>query len=106
MTEQEKQKYTLRTEIIKALACPTRLFIVDSLTNKESLCVCELQKSSGVSISTLSRHLNKLKKAGIIEDRKEGRNIYYSLRICCLDQFFSCIETVLENRMKGEVSYK
>jgi DNA-binding transcriptional ArsR family regulator len=96
MNSSEENKYQRRTEILKALAHPERLRITDILSDQSPLCVCEIQEKMEINLSTLSRHLDRLKKAGIVEDNREGRNIYYKLRFCCLDRFFSCIDTVIE----------
>ncbi len=88
-----------RTKIIKALAHPVRLFIVEEL-NKGELCVCELQKFIGYDMSTVSKHLTILKNAGIVMDRKEGTSSYYQLRVPCILNFFNCVEEVLESNLK------
>jgi DNA-binding transcriptional ArsR family regulator len=98
MTEENSRKYQERTETFKALAHPMRLLILDILSNESPLCVCDIQERSELNMSTLSRHLDKLKKAGFISDRREGRHIYYSLKICCLDQFICCVGDVVKGR--------
>ena len=57
---------------MKALAHPSRLFIVDELSRSGERCVCELTEMVGADMSTVSRHLAMLKGAGIIEDEKRG----------------------------------
>lgn len=81
-------------KIIKALAHPSRLFIVEELS-KGARCVNELTEMIGVDVSTVSRHLSVLKAAGIVQDNKHGTQIYYILRIPCILKFFDCIESVL-----------
>ena len=61
-----------------ALSDETRLQIVEILTRGER-CVCDLQAELDAAQSRLSFHLKKLKDAGLVEDRKEGRWAYYSL---------------------------
>lgn len=62
----------------QAIAEETRLRIVQLLTGGER-CVCELQADLGAAQSRLSFHLKKLKDAGVVTDRREGRWVYYSL---------------------------
>lgn len=62
----------------QAIAEETRLRIVQMLADGER-CVCELQADLGAAQSRLSFHLRKLKEAGVVSDRREGRWIYYSL---------------------------
>ncbi|HAH05701.1 MAG TPA: transcriptional regulator [Elusimicrobia bacterium] len=85
-----------RAEILKALAHPTRLFLVDVLSRGE-LCVCELTARVGSDISTVSKHLSLLKTAGILQDRKEGLKVFYRLKCTCVLGFFKCVEGVVLN---------
>ena len=71
MTNTAQADYKAKAEIIKALAHPTRLFIVDELSRGER-CVCELTDMIGVEMPTVSRHLGVLRSAGIIDDEKRG----------------------------------
>ena len=102
MDERTKSKYQLRAKIIKAMAHPTRLYIVDVLSRKER-CVCDLTDRVGADISTVSKHLSILKNAGIISDEKRGAMVYYSLRVPCVLNFFSCVESVIKSNMKEQL---
>lgn len=62
----------------KALADPTRVRIVAALRGRE-LCVCELCDALAATQSTLSTHLQLLRKAGVTASRKEGKWNYHSL---------------------------
>ena len=95
MDKKTKAKFEARAKIIKALAHPTRLFIVDELAKKEQ-CVCKLTDMIGADISTVSKHLSVLKTAGIVEDEKRGLEVWYRLRVPCVLNFFGCIENVLK----------
>jgi ArsR family transcriptional regulator, arsenate/arsenite/antimonite-responsive transcriptional repressor len=64
--------------LFHALSDNTRLEIVDMLRDGER-CVCELQDELRAAQSRLSFHLRVLKDAGLVNDRKEGRWVYYSL---------------------------
>jgi DNA-binding transcriptional ArsR family regulator len=89
------QRYERRALVIKALAHPSRLFIVDSLAEHEH-CVNELTAFIGSDMSTVSRHLSVLKNAGVVQDQKRGSSVYYSLRIPCILNFFKCADAVIE----------
>jgi DNA-binding transcriptional ArsR family regulator len=93
MTAAAKAEYKVQARIIKALAHPTRLFIVDELSRGER-CVCELTEMVGVEMPTVSRHLSQLKNAGILEDEKRGSQVFYRLRIPCVLNFFQCVKAV------------
>ncbi len=88
-------RFEARAKIIKAMAHSTRLFIVDELSRVEERCVCELTEMIGADISTVSKHLTILKNAGIVNDDKRGNQVYYSLRVPCILDFFRCVESVI-----------
>jgi ArsR family transcriptional regulator len=86
--------YIARAEIIKALAHPTRLFIVDRLSEREH-CVCELTEMIGADTSTVSKHLSVMKNAGIVSCYKRGLQVWYSLKCPCILNFFGCVEETI-----------
>ena len=43
----------------------------------------------------ISKSLAKLKAVGLIKDRRDGMNVYYSLAICCMGEFFNCLNKIL-----------
>jgi ArsR family transcriptional regulator len=102
MNAREKARYAARATVIKAMAHPTRLFIVEELSRGER-CVCELTEMVGVDVSTVSKHLSVLRNAGIVQDEKRGSQVFYSLLVPCVLNFFSCVESVLESRAKEQV---
>lgn len=94
MNRKTRLRFEARARIVKALAHPTRLFLVDELSRK-ARCVCELQRMVGADMSTVSKHLSILRSAGIVEIDKRGAQVWYSLRVPCILKFFGCIESVL-----------
>jgi ArsR family transcriptional regulator len=96
MTAAAQAGYKAQARVIKALAHPTRLFIVDELSRGEH-CVCELTDMIGVEMPTVSRHLSVLKRVGILQDEKRGSQVFYRLRVPCVLNFFKCIEAVQNN---------
>ncbi|MHB8519299.1 MAG: ArsR/SmtB family transcription factor [Limisphaerales bacterium] len=97
MTAAAQAGYQAQARIIKALAHPTRLFIVEELARGER-CVCELTEMIGVEMPTVSRHLSMLRRVGILENEKRGSQVFYQLRVLCVLNFFKCIEAVQNNR--------
>ena len=65
-------------QLLKALADPIRLDVVQALTGGER-CVCELTEQLGLAQSRLSFHLRVMRDAGLIEAREQGRWVYYKL---------------------------
>ena len=102
MDAKTQAKYEARARIIKAMAHPTRLFIVDELARNGKRCVCELTEMVGADMSTVSRHLAMLKNAGIVEDEKRGSQVYYKLRVRCVLSFFECVESVMKRNAKDQ----
>ena len=94
MDPKTQARYEARARIIKAMAHPTRLFIVDELSRGKR-CVCELTDMIGADVSTVSKHLAILKNSGVVQDEKRGVQVYYSLRCPCVLNFFTCVEKVL-----------
>lgn len=74
-----KELVEFRAEILKALAQPTRLKIVDFLRDGER-CVCEIFPAIGEEQSNTSRHLNMMLAAGVLSRRKDGLKIYYAIK--------------------------
>ncbi len=102
MDRKTQAKFEARAKVIKAMAHPTRLFIVDELSRKER-CVCELTAMIGDDMSTVSKHLSLLKESWIVEDEKRGAQVYYSLRVPCVMNFFNCVESILKARIKEQM---
>jgi len=101
MKEPNTKKYESRARIMKALAHPTRLLIVDRLAEQE-YCVNELTDMVGCDMSTMSRHLRILHNAGVVVSEKRGACIYYALRCRCVQSFFTCTDTVLRTVRKEQ----
>lgn len=66
------------TELFKALSDESRLRILNLLMQNE-LCVCEIESMLDMSQTNVSRHLNKLKNAGMISVTKKAQWAYYSI---------------------------
>lgn len=102
MTAAAQAGYKAQARIMKALAHPTRLFIVDELSRGER-CVCELTDMIGVEMPTVSRHLSQLKSAGIVDDDKRGAQVFYRLRVPCVKNFFKCVSEVRDRTKEADV---
>jgi ArsR family transcriptional regulator len=102
MDNQRLQAYEARASIIKAMAHPSRLLIIDEL-KKQDRCVGELTEMIGADTSTVSKHLSVLKNAGIVSDSRKGTAVYYTLLCPCILDFIGCIEDVIENNTNKHV---
>lgn len=90
-----RNQFAARAEVMKAMAHPSRLMMIDELSRGER-CVCDIQALIGHDMSTVSKHLSVLKKAGIVADERRGKQVYYRLKVPCILNFFHCIESVIE----------
>ena len=63
----------------KALADPTRVAIINSLSAAEEVCVCNLTETFDLSQPTISHHLKVLREAGLVESSRRGTWAYYRL---------------------------
>lgn len=103
MDAKARTRYETRAKIVKAMAHPSRLFIIDELAEGER-CVCELTDMIGADKSTVSKHLSVLKSAGIVEDEKRGLQVYYTLRVPCVTNLFTCIEAVVKSNVETHLA--
>lgn len=71
--------YEKKAVILKALAQPTRLRILEMLKEGER-CVCEMYPALGQEQPNISKHLNMMKQAGILDSRKEGLRVIYWIK--------------------------
>jgi ArsR family transcriptional regulator len=102
MEERTRIRCEERARILKALAHPTRVFIVEELARGER-CVCELQEKIGADMSTVSKHLSLLKSAGVVQDDRRGVQVFYSLRACCVPDFLGCVERIMKETAERQL---
>lgn len=77
--ENNIEKYNETAEMLKTIAHPVRLCIINGLLNKGECNVSYMQNCLGAPQSTISQHLQKLRMAGIIEGRRNGLEIHYKV---------------------------
>jgi ArsR family transcriptional regulator len=88
------RKHRVKTaELFHALADETRLDILDRLKEGER-CVCELTDALQAGQSRLSFHLKVLKEAGLIDDRPDGRWVYYSINREAMEDLGDCVASL------------
>jgi DNA-binding transcriptional ArsR family regulator len=87
-----EQKLNMAAEMLKALAHPMRIAIVDLLKNDNRLPVCDIFQKLDMEQAIASHHLRILKDRNIVESEREGKNIYYRLKYERLIQIVECIE--------------
>ncbi len=72
--------FELDAELFAMLSSPTRLKILYCLLKGDELCVCDFADVLGMSVSAISHQLRKLKDRGLVQNRREGLTIYYSIK--------------------------
>lgn len=79
-------------EILKAVAHPVRIQVIDLLGVADRLTVTEIYEKLNVEQSLASHHLTKMKDKGILVCEREGKNMFYSLKDKKLTSIIQCIE--------------
>ena len=92
-----EQVYLDTAKVLKAISDPKRLRIVDMLSCGE-LCACRILDAFDITQPTLSHDMKVLVEAGIVRDRREGKNIYYSLDREALRSMHQTIGAMFEDK--------
>ncbi len=87
-------KYNDVAELLKALAHPIRICIVSNLLGKGECNVTQMQDCLGAPQSTISQHLQRLRLAGIVESRRVGLEVFYTIKN---PQLGHCIQEFLDS---------
>lgn len=95
-----KELVEYRAEILKALAQPTRLKIIDFLRDGER-CVCEIFPAIGEEQSNTSRHLNMMLSAGVLSRRKDGLKIYYEIKHSETLEIMDIVTNIVKQEITG-----
>lgn len=95
------EQATIRSRVIKAMAHPVRLMVIDVLKDGEQA-FSSLNRIFNLDKSTVSKHLLVLKEAGIVSSRKAGADMIYSLEVPCVTDFFGCVTAVIESNVKRQ----
>jgi DNA-binding transcriptional ArsR family regulator len=88
--------YNLHAEMCKTISNPRRQAILDTIRNGE-MTVSELIKKTGISQANLSQHLAILRSKGVVNTRRDGNNVYYSISNLKIIEAYDLISEVLED---------
>ena len=64
-------------DVMRALADPTRRAVFERIARSDEINVADLTRASGVTQGAVSQHLKSLKRAGLVAERPQGRNVFY-----------------------------
>ncbi|WP_394995369.1 ArsR/SmtB family transcription factor [Emticicia sp.] len=87
-----KEKFEKAAYILKAVAHPTRLAIIQLLEQEDGLSVNEICEALECEQSLISHHLINMKLRGILQSHKDGLNMYYSIKEYEVTKILACIE--------------
>ncbi|GAB4252198.1 MAG: metalloregulator ArsR/SmtB family transcription factor [Acidobacteriota bacterium] len=103
LDETQRARLEAQARVIKALAHPTRLFLVQELAKGER-CVCDLTELVGVDISTVSKHLSLMRNAGVVTQEKRGTQVFYQLKMPCVLKILDCIDPILRRNAQEKLA--
>lgn len=103
MDKSRQAQLEARARVLKAMAHPSRLLILEELAKRER-CVCELTEMIGADMSTVSKHLTYLQTMGLVSGEKRGAQVFYSLKVPCVLKFMHCIESVLKANAETQMA--
>ena len=93
-----EQIYKDTAKVLKAISDPKRLRIVDMLSCGEQ-CACQILEAFHVTQPTLSHDMKVLIAAGLVIDRREGKNTFYSLNKESIVSFESVLHSIMEQKV-------
>ena len=97
----EERVLELKAEILKALAQPTRLKILELLRNGEK-CICEIVPAINGEQSNISRHISLMQKSSLVTTRKDGVKVMVKVRDTRVFEVLDSISTILKSRMSEQ----
>jgi ArsR family transcriptional regulator len=92
-SEEMMDGYERVAEVLKALGHPVRLQLIEVLWEEGEVCVCHLVHVLGLRQAYISQQLARLREAGLIQNRRDGLNVFYSVRG---DTSLSSLEVLIE----------
>jgi ArsR family transcriptional regulator len=95
------QEAEIRAKIIKSMAHPVRLMMIEFLKKGERS-FSDIFDLFQLDKSTVSKHLLVLKEAGIVTSRKSGADMIYKLEVPCVTDFLSCVTAVIDSNVKKQ----
>ena len=87
----DQKKLERAAYVLKSVAHPMRISIIDLLEQRERLTVTELQGVLQVEQSLLSHHLTNMRDKGVVDTKREGKNVYYFLTDSTITNIIDCI---------------
>lgn len=99
----DERALELKAEILKALAQPTRLKILECLRNGEK-CICEIVPVINGEQSNVSRHISLMQKSHLVTTRKDGVRVMVKVSDLKIFDILDQVSTILKNQMSEQRS--
>jgi DNA-binding transcriptional ArsR family regulator len=97
----EQRIIELKAEILKVLAQPTRLKILELLRNGER-CICEIVPAINGEQSNISRHISLMQKSHLVTTRKDGVRVMVKVSDQKIFEILDKVSAILKNQMKEQ----
>ncbi len=97
----EERALELKAEILKALAQPTRLRILEFLRDGEK-CICEIVPAVGGEQSNISRHISLMQKSKLVATRKDGVKVMVKVRDLKIFSILDQVSGILRSQMSEQ----
>lgn len=97
----EERVLELKAEILKALAQPTRLKILELLRNGEK-CICEIVPALNGEQSNISRHISLMQKSHLVTTRKDGVRVMVKVKDPEIFNILDRVNAILKNQMNEQ----
>lgn len=76
---------------LRAISHPMRIAIIDLLSEGKQMSVTEIYEALDIEQATASHHLNILKNKGVLDSKRDGKKIFYTLKNITLTEIIECI---------------
>jgi len=97
----EERVLELKAEILKVLAQPTRLKILECLRHGEK-CICEIVPTINGEQSNISRHISLMQRNHLVSTRKEGVRVMVNVKDAKIFEILDKVGAILKNQMKEQ----
>jgi DNA-binding transcriptional ArsR family regulator len=97
----EERLLELKAEVLKVLAQPTRLKILELLRNGER-CICEIVPAINGEQSNISKHISLMQKSHLITTRKDGVKVMVNVKDPGVFEILDKVSAILKNQMKEQ----
>ncbi len=97
----EERVLELKAEILKALAQPTRLKILELLRNGEK-CICEIVPAINGEQSNISRHISLMQRSHLVTTRKDGVRLMVKVKDPEIFNILDRVSKILKNQLKEQ----